>query len=140
MARVTVEDCIDKVTNRFELVMLAAHRAREIASGMPMTVEEDNDKNPVIALREIAEETVKPDEVRESLIRGMQKHVDFDEPEPEEEPMELLTSSVDEAVMAAAAAGLTTPAAAEATESPVAESTDGSAGPEISGDEPETVG
>ena len=118
MARVTVEDCIDKVTNRFDLVMLAAHRAREISSGMPITVEEDNDKNPVIALREIADETVKPDEIRESLIRGLQKHVDFDEPEPEDEELDLLP---DGTAMAAADAALAAAVAAAPAEEPTAD-------------------
>jgi DNA-directed RNA polymerase subunit omega len=81
MARVTVEDCIDKVSNRFELVLLAAHRARNIASGSPITVDRDNDKNPVVALREIAEQTVAPDDVREGLITAIQKHVEVDEPD-----------------------------------------------------------
>lgn len=81
MARVTVEDCVDKVPNRFELVLLAAHRARAIANGAGITVEQENDKNPVIALREIAETTVAPDDVRESLIHSIQKNVEVDEPE-----------------------------------------------------------
>src|SRR3954470_9068108 len=81
MARVTVEDCVIKVPNRFDLVLLAAQRAREITSGAPMTVERDDDKNPVIALREIAEETVVLDGLKDSLVRGMQKHVEIDEPE-----------------------------------------------------------
>ena len=68
MARVTVEDCVDKVPNRFELVMLAAHRAREISAGAPITVDRDNDKNPVVSLREIADETQSADELRERLI------------------------------------------------------------------------
>jgi len=81
MARVTVEDCVIKVPNRFDLVLLAAQRAREIASGAPLTVERDDDKNPVIALREVAEETIALDQLRDSLVRGMQKHVEMDEPE-----------------------------------------------------------
>lgn len=81
MARVTVEDCVDKVENRFELVLLAAHRARSIANGSPITVEKDNDKNPVVALREIAEETIAPDDMREGLIHSIQKNVEVDEPE-----------------------------------------------------------
>ena len=81
MARVTVEDCIDKVDNRFELVLLAGHRARQISQGAQITVPRDNDKNPVIALREIADETVELDHLQDSLIRGMQKHVEMDEPE-----------------------------------------------------------
>ena len=81
MARVTVEDCVDKVPNRFELVMLAAHRAREVASGSPLTVDGDNDKNPVVALREIAEETQSADELRERLIESHQTQIEVDEPE-----------------------------------------------------------
>ena len=81
MARVTVEDCVDKVPNRFELVLLAAHRARSIANGSAVTVEPDDDKNPVIALREIAEKTIPPDDVREGLIHSIQKNVEVDEPE-----------------------------------------------------------
>jgi len=81
MARVTVEDCVIKVPNRFDLVLLAAQRAREIASGATLTVERDDDKNPVIALREVAEETIALDQLRDSLVRGMQKHVEMDEPE-----------------------------------------------------------
>lgn len=91
MARVTVEDCIDKVPNRFDLVMLASQRAREVAAGAPITVERDNDKNPVIALREIADETVELDNLQESLIVSQQKHVAFDLPE-EDEVIELLES------------------------------------------------
>jgi len=81
MARVTVEDCVDKVPNRFELVMLAAHRAREIASGSPLTVNRDNDKNPVVALREIAEETQQADDLRERMIESQQTQIEVDEPE-----------------------------------------------------------
>ncbi|KID12447.1 DNA-directed RNA polymerase subunit omega [Ponticoccus alexandrii] len=81
MARVTVEDCVDKVPNRFELVMLAAHRAREISSGAALTVDRDNDKNPVVALREIAEETQSTDELRERLIESNQNQIEVDEPE-----------------------------------------------------------
>ena len=81
MARVTVEDCVDKIDNRFELVLLAAHRARSIANGSPITIERENDKNPVIALREIADETVAPDDMREGLIHSIQKNVEVDEPE-----------------------------------------------------------
>src|SRR5258708_39622696 len=81
MARVTVEDCVVKVPNRFELVLLAAQRAREVTSGAPLTVDRDDDKNPVIALREIADETIQLDHLKDSLIRGMQKHIEIDEPE-----------------------------------------------------------
>lgn len=86
MARVTVEDCVDKVENRFELVLLAGHRARTISAGAPITVERDNDKNPVVALREIADETVSPEDLNEDFIHSMQKYVEVDEPEPEEAP------------------------------------------------------
>ena len=81
MARVTVEDCVLKVPNRFDLVMLAAQRAREITSGAQLTVERDRDKNPVVALREIAEETTDLGTLAESLVQSMQKHVEMDEPE-----------------------------------------------------------
>lgn len=81
MARVTVEDCVDKVTNRFELVLFAAHRARGMSAGAELLVERDNDKNTVVALREIADEKVVPDEVREDLVGSLQKQVDVDEPE-----------------------------------------------------------
>jgi DNA-directed RNA polymerase subunit omega len=81
MARVTVEDCVLKVPNRFELVLLAAQRAREITSGAPLSLDRDDDKNPVVALREIADETVGLDHLKESLVRGMQKHIEMDEPE-----------------------------------------------------------
>ena len=86
MARVTVEDCIDKVNNRFELVLLAAHRARLISSGAPLTIDRDRDKNPVVALREIADEGIQPDDLREQLIHSLQKYVEVDEPEAETVP------------------------------------------------------
>src|SRR5918997_4097227 len=88
MARVTVEDCIDKVENRFDLVLLASHRARMISSGSQITVDRDNDKNPVVALREIAEETVSPEDLKEDLIHSLQKYVEVDEPEPAPTPIE----------------------------------------------------
>jgi DNA-directed RNA polymerase subunit omega len=88
MARVTVEDCVDKVPNRFELVMLAAHRAREITAGSPITVSRDNDKNPVVSLREIAEETQQADDLRERMIEANQTQIEIDE--PEEDSMSLL--------------------------------------------------
>ena len=87
MARVTVEDCVDKVPNRFELVLLAAHRARSISNGSAITIEPENDKNPVIALREIAERTVPPEDMRESLIHSIQKNVEVDEPEAAAAPV-----------------------------------------------------
>ena len=81
MARVTVEDCIDKVPNRFELVLIAAHRARSLASGSHITVDPENDKNGVIALREIAAKTIAPNDVSEGLIHSMQHNAEVDEPE-----------------------------------------------------------
>ena len=87
MARVTVEDCIDKVENRFELVLVASHRARMISSGSQITVKRDNDKNPVVALREIAETTVSPGDLKEDLIHSLQKYVEVDEPELPEVPL-----------------------------------------------------
>ena len=90
MARVTVEDCVDKVPNRFELVMLAAHRAREIAAGSTVTVDRDNDKNPVVSLREIADETQSADELRERLIESNQNQIEVDEPEEDSMSEEML--------------------------------------------------
>ena len=87
MARVTVEDCLEKVENRFDLVLLASHRARMISSGAPITVDRDNDKNPVVALREIADETVSPGDLKEDLIHSLQKYVEVDEPESEAVPL-----------------------------------------------------
>ena len=87
MARVTVEDCIDKVENRFDLVLLASHRARMISSGAQITVDRDNDKNPVVALREIADETISPGDLKEDLIHSLQKYVEVDEPESETVPL-----------------------------------------------------
>lgn len=81
MARVTVEDCVEKIPNRFEVVMLAAHRARLISTGSEMLVERDDDKNPVVALREIAETSLKPEDLREDAISSLQKQVEVDEPE-----------------------------------------------------------
>jgi len=85
MARVTVEDCVERIPNRFDLVMRASQRARSISAGAQLTVDRDNDKNPVVALREIADKTVDIDDLQEGLIRSLQKHVEFDEPEPEDE-------------------------------------------------------
>jgi len=87
MARVTVEDCIDKVENRFDLVLLASHRARLVSSGAQITIDRDNDKNPVVALREIAEETISPGDLKEDLIHTLQKYVEVDEPEAETVPL-----------------------------------------------------
>lgn len=93
MARVTVEDCIERVSNRFELVLLAGQRSRNISAGGELTVERDNDKNPVVALREIADETVELDELRDSLVKGLQKVAEIDEPE-EDEPMEYMVAAM----------------------------------------------
>jgi len=87
MARVTVEDCIQKVDNRFDLVLLAAHRARMISSGSQITLDRDNDKNPVVALREIADGTISPGDLNEDLVHSLQKYVEVDEPEPETMPI-----------------------------------------------------
>ncbi|GAA0570137.1 DNA-directed RNA polymerase subunit omega [Caenispirillum bisanense] len=84
MARVTVEDCVLKVPNRFELVLLAAQRSRDVTAGSPLTVDRDNDKNPVVALREIAEDTVQTDALRNGVIQSLQRHVEVDELEEDE--------------------------------------------------------
>jgi DNA-directed RNA polymerase subunit omega len=86
MARVTVEDCIDKIENRFDLVLLAAHRARNISSGQPILIDRDRDKNPVVALREIAESALAPEDLSEDFIHSLQRHVEVDEPEAEAAP------------------------------------------------------
>src|SRR5262249_27097114 len=85
MARVTVEDCVDKVPNRFDLVLLSAHRARQLSGGAEPMVDRDRDKNPVVALREIAQKSLKPDEMREEFIKSLQKHAEVDEPEEQPE-------------------------------------------------------
>ena len=107
MARVTVEDCVLKIPNRFDLVMLAAQRARDITSGSPLTVEKDNDKNPVVALREIADETIDLGTLAESLVQGMQKHVETDE--PEEDAPEFDVPSIPGIVMGADETGEVVP-------------------------------
>lgn len=91
MARVTVEDCIDKVPNRFELVLLSSHRSRQISAGSAISIDRDNDKNPVVALREIADEQLSPGDLKEDLIHSLQKHVEVDEPEDEMEGVEAET-------------------------------------------------
>lgn len=96
MARVTVEDCIDKVENRFELVLLASHRARLVSQGAAITIDRDNDKNPVVALREIADETLSPDDLKEDLIHSLQKHVEVDEPEPDPATLAAANASASE--------------------------------------------
>jgi DNA-directed RNA polymerase subunit omega len=101
MARVTVEDCIDKIPNRFELVLLSAHRARMIAQGAPLTVERDKDKNPVVALREIADQAINKDDLRENYIHSMQKQVEVDEPETSEAPLMITSGDTPAAAPAA---------------------------------------
>ncbi len=91
MARVTVEDCIDKVQNRFDLVLIAASRARQISAGAELTVPEDRDKNSVIALREIAEETISADTLRDNVIQTMQRHTEVDEPEEDDMEAQMLS-------------------------------------------------
>ena len=93
MARVTVEDCVLQVPNRFDLVLLAGQRARDVSAGQQLTVDRDNDKNPVVALREIAESTVDLDDLQSAIILGLQRHVEVDEPELDE---------IDEAMILAA--------------------------------------
>ena len=90
MARVTVEDCIDKIPNRYDLVMISTQRAKDISSGAQIMVSRDNDKNPVIALREIAEEKVNIEDLQKSLVMGLQKYVEVEE--PEEEEMEIMAA------------------------------------------------
>ena len=102
MARVTVEDCIDKVENRFELVLVAGYRARQISSGAQITIDRDNDKNPVVALREIAEQTLSHGDLYEDLIHSLQKQVEVDEPEHDivDAPAEITQAVVDAPVFA----------------------------------------
>lgn len=122
MARVTVEDCVVKIPNRFDLVMTAAQRAREIASGASITLDRDNDKNPVVALREIAEESVNLAGLMESLVKGLQRQVEVDE--PEEEILEVMADeqALAQAMMAGAAQ------AAEAADEDVSEIPDAELG------------
>ena len=89
MARVTVEDCVLRIPNRFDLVMVAAQRARDVSAGAPLTVDRDDDKNPVIALREIADRTVDTDALQAALIQGLQRHVEIDEPEEEQSEFDI---------------------------------------------------
>ena len=95
MARVTVEDCVDKVPNRFDLVLLAAHRARELSAGAAPTVDRDNDKNPVVALREIAEESIPVEDLREHAIEALQRQIEVDEPEEDRMAALMAAPSVD---------------------------------------------
>jgi len=115
MARVTVEDCVDKVSSRFDLVLLAAHRARVLSSGAPLLVDRDNDKNPVVALREIAEDELAPHEVEEDLVVSLQKQVELDESEESEtapekaDAPEFDTLTEEDYLKAIQAAGMTSP-------------------------------
>jgi DNA-directed RNA polymerase subunit omega len=115
MARVTVEDCVEKVENRFDLVLLAAHRARVLSSGAPLEVERDNDKNPVVALREIADDALKPDELDEDLVQSLQKQVETEEAEEAEAAPEKADApefdkmSEEDYLKAIQAAGMTSP-------------------------------
>ncbi len=95
MARVTVEDCVLKIPNRFDLVMIAAQRTRSISVGAPLTVERDNDKNHVVALREIAEENLDLGELEDTLIKGMQKYAEVDEPEEDEMDIDAINREID---------------------------------------------
>ena len=87
MARITVEDCLTRIPNRFDLVLMAAQRARMISAGAPITVDRDNDKNPVVALREIGDGAISPEDLREDLIHSLQKYVEVDEPEANAAPL-----------------------------------------------------
>jgi len=115
MARVTVEDCVDKVPNRFDLVLLASHRARVLASGAALLVDRDNDKNPVVALREIADATLTPEDLDEDLIESLQKQIETDEVEEADaasekaDTPEFDTMNEDDYLKAIETAGMTTP-------------------------------
>ncbi|MEO0399434.1 MAG: DNA-directed RNA polymerase subunit omega [Pseudomonadota bacterium] len=115
MARVTVEDCVEKVSNRFNLVLLAAHRARVLSSGAPMLVEKDNDKNPVVALREIADAMLEPDVVEEDLVVSLQRQFDVEEGDDgaeageQADAPEFDQTDQDKYLEAIKAAGMTTP-------------------------------
>ncbi len=115
MARVTVEDCVEKVTNRFDLVLLAAHRARVLSSGAPLLVDRDNDKNPVVALREVADGVLQPEELDEDLVQSLQKQVEMEEGEETEaaseksDAPEFDQTSEEEYLKAIQAAGMTSP-------------------------------
>ena len=132
MARVTVEDCVVKIPNRFNLVLIAAQRGREISAGSELTVERDNDKNPVVALREIAEGSIDLDNVRQALIAGLQKHVETEE--PEDDAMELLAQDSN-------VAGVPYEAMTEGAEAEEVEEIDDAAGAEdAAGDEDKAAG
>ncbi|MCA8893675.1 MAG: DNA-directed RNA polymerase subunit omega [Parvularculaceae bacterium] len=114
MARVTVEDCVEKIPNRFDLVLLAAHRARILSTGAPLLVDRDRDKNPVVALREIADEHLQPEELREDLIASLQKHLEAEDGEDVEasekaDQPEFDTMSEEDYIRQLKASGMTTP-------------------------------
>lgn len=114
MARVTVEDCVEKVPNRFDLVLLAAHRARILSTGAPLLVERDRDKNPVVALREIADDCLRPEDLREDLVSSLQKHIEAEEGEEVEasekaDQPEFDKMSEEEYIRSLKASGMTTP-------------------------------
>jgi DNA-directed RNA polymerase subunit omega len=94
MARVTVEDCVDKIPNRFDLVLMSAHRARQLSGGADPLVDRDRDKNPVVALREIAGKELKPDELKEDFIKSLQRHAEVDEPETAQPTEEVATDDM----------------------------------------------
>jgi DNA-directed RNA polymerase subunit omega len=94
MARVTVEDCVDKIPNRFDLVLMSAHRARQLSGGADPLVDRDRDKNPVVALREIANKSLKPDELKEEFIKSLQRHAEVDEPETAQPAEEVASDEV----------------------------------------------
>ena len=94
MARVTVEDCVDKIPNRFDLVLMSAHRARQLSGGAEPLVDRDRDKNPVVALREIANKSLKPDELKEEFIKSLQRHAEVDEPETSQPAEEVASDEV----------------------------------------------
>jgi DNA-directed RNA polymerase subunit omega len=139
MARVTVEDCIVKVSNRFDLVMVAAQRAREIVAGAPLTLDRDDDKNPVVALREIAEDKVDPETLMTSIILGLQKHVEMDEEEDEGEEFDIsgIPTGADgiEAGVASEAAGVAGAAIEEAASDIVTDAQDPKEGGESGADQ-----
>ena len=120
MARVTVEDCVDKVENRFELVLLASHRARMIASGAPLTIDRDNDKNPVVALREIAEDKLDLDAIQQSIVKNLSVHKEPEEPEDEGGFGTGETDMLADLMKNEAAAGVQTPEEEEFEDDPAA--------------------
>lgn len=128
MARVTVEDCIVRVPNRFDLVMLAAQRARSVSAGAVLTVERDNDKNPVIALREIADETIELDGLEDSLVKSLQKYVELEEPEEDEMDLVAIQQDLDGAAEMEEAVNAAPSSAADEAASDDANADDADAG------------